>query len=170
MPEFEFAVPTAATIGEYVLQTCTWFETNSDFCATLWLFWLFAVPCLFTSFFALMQIRPTLVRLVGLNSVEVGTWTKLLDSTFVQRDHFPLFGLSRYLDRSWLKSSQKVKSPVVLLRSGSFAVCTLQALMHRLLIWLQILYGLHYCHFLSFPILIYGTRTHELSLPEAKVP
>jgi len=27
--EFEFAVPTPATIGKYLLQTCTCFETNS---------------------------------------------------------------------------------------------------------------------------------------------
>jgi len=65
--EFEFAVPTPATIGEYLLQTRTRFETNSNFCASLVISVKHRHVC--SQNFSLVQIRPILVRLVGLNLV-----------------------------------------------------------------------------------------------------
>jgi len=75
--EFEFVVPTPATIGEYLLQTCTRFEMNSDFCASLFGYFGKASPCLFTKFFA------------HANSTDFSqsSWAKL--------------GLSRYLDHTF---------------------------------------------------------------------
>jgi len=92
VPDFEFAVLTAATIGEHLLQTRKWFKTNLDFCTSLFGYFVYSLQ--------LLQLRKACLQIfvAHANSTDFShvSWAKL--------------GLSRYLDHTFGLDFYSVKS------------------------------------------------------------